>query len=54
MPTYEYRCQDCEETFTRVQRMSEHDDATPSCPECGSEKVEPQLSPVFAKTSRKS
>lgn len=54
MPTYEYRCGDCNETFARVERMTEHSDAKPTCPKCQSNRVEPLLSPVFAKTSKKS
>lgn len=54
MPTYEYRCLECNETFARVERMTEHGDEKPVCPKCRSKKVEPLLSPVFAKTSKKS
>lgn len=54
MPTYEYRCLECETTFTRVERMTDHADAKPKCPKCRSTKVEPLLSPVFAKTTKKS
>ncbi len=54
MPTYTYRCKDCEKTFERMERMSEHEDAHPKCPECGSKKVEQIFASFFAKTSRKS
>ena len=33
MPTYEYRCTDCDHTFDAVQAFS--DDALTECPECG-------------------
>ncbi len=34
MPTYDYTCQDCGNTFTDVQRP---DDPTPPCAKCKSE-----------------
>lgn len=33
MPTYEYRCKDCDHRFEIVQSFS--DDALTTCPECG-------------------
>lgn len=33
MPTYEYRCKDCEHRFDTVQAFT--DDALKTCPECG-------------------
>ncbi|MCC6473117.1 MAG: zinc ribbon domain-containing protein [Burkholderiales bacterium] len=53
MPTYEYRCRDCDHRFELVERMSEHERAH-QCPKCGSDKVEPVMAQFFAKTSRKS
>jgi putative FmdB family regulatory protein len=38
MPTYAYRCEDCGATFDRIERISEHGTAKPSCPKCGSDK----------------
>ncbi len=54
MPTYEYRCRDCDETFEVPQRMEDHDSGGARCPSCGSEDVEQLFSAFFAKTSRKS
>jgi putative FmdB family regulatory protein len=54
MPTYEFRCLECAETFEHAATMSERDTARPRCPGCGSEKVEQVFSAFFAKTSRKS
>ncbi|MEJ2678039.1 MAG: zinc ribbon domain-containing protein [Gemmatimonadota bacterium] len=54
MPTYEYRCLECDEVFERPEHISEHTDAHPKCPICGSEKVEQVFSSFFAKTSKKS
>lgn len=60
MPTYEYRCLDCRETWERSEHMAEHDEVAagdarpPRCPHCGSDRVEQVFAPFFAKTSRKS
>jgi len=35
MPTYDYKCQDCGNTFEHFQAMS--DDPLKVCPECGGE-----------------
>jgi putative FmdB family regulatory protein len=34
-----YRCEDCGATFDRIERISKHETAKPSCPECGSDQV---------------
>ena len=36
---YEYRCNDCGETFEQRKSILPHDTAKPKCPKCGSEKV---------------
>jgi putative FmdB family regulatory protein len=54
MPTYEYRCLECDEIFERSTKMADLDTTQPACPRCGSEKVEQVFSAFFAKTSRKS
>jgi putative FmdB family regulatory protein len=54
MPTYEFRCLDCHETFEKPVRMADRETARPVCPECGSDRVEQVFSAFFAKTSRKS
>lgn len=40
MPIYDYICSECEHTFEFLVRAS----ASPSCPECGNEKVEKLVS----------
>ena len=35
MPTYNYKCIDCEYSFSEFQKMS--DDPVKDCPQCGSE-----------------
>lgn len=54
MPIYEYRCLECQQTFEREATMSEREASRPSCPQCGSERVEQVLSSFFARTARKS
>ena len=39
MPTYAYRCEQCGETFERIETISEREKAKPPCPKCGSDKV---------------
>lgn len=52
MPIYEYRCERCVETVEILVRASEQ----PACPECGSTRLEKQLSvpasPAMAGDSR--
>jgi putative FmdB family regulatory protein len=47
MPTYESRCERCDET-------AEHETAKPQCPKCGGEKVTRAFSALYAETSKKS
>ena len=54
MPTYEYRCEHCGETFEQRETVAEHEAATPKCPKCGSEKVARAFSAFYTKTSKKS
>lgn len=54
MPTYEYRCEGCGETFERSESIAEHDTAKPDCPKCGSDKVVRAVSAFYARTSKKS
>jgi putative FmdB family regulatory protein len=49
VPIYEYRCTDCESSFSRLQKIGAGNDGV-KCPKCGSEVVERLLS-SFASTS---
>ncbi len=53
MPTYEYRCRDCNTVFDRIEPQAEHGHKPPLCPKCKSKSVEQVLTPFFAKTSHK-
>lgn len=54
MPTYEYRCKQCDKSFERSEHVVEHEKSHPQCPNCQSTDVEPVLAEFYAKTSRKS
>ena len=49
MPIYEYRCKDCGNSFSRLQKIGASADGV-KCPQCESAKVERQIS-SFASTS---
>lgn len=54
MPVYEFRCETCRESFSVTESFKEHAEHREKCPKCGSQRVKQQMSPVYAKTSRKS
>lgn len=54
MPTYEYRCDDCGERFSRTESISQHGRKRPTCPKCESVKVTQMFSSFYAKTAKKS
>jgi putative FmdB family regulatory protein len=55
MAIYEFICEDCKETFTLSEAISEHEGHEhPKCPKCDGSKTHQLFSGFFAKTSRKS
>jgi putative FmdB family regulatory protein len=56
MAIYEYQCDDCHETFTVSQAISEHGAKAKrrACPKCKSRATHQLFSSFFAKTSSKS
>ncbi len=46
MPTYEYRCNDCNHKFEKFLTYQEYETATVSCPACGSSHPERIIRPV--------
>ncbi|MEW6326122.1 MAG: zinc ribbon domain-containing protein [Thermodesulfobacteriota bacterium] len=54
MPTYEYQCMKCNEVFTVVLSLAEHEKKKVSCPKCKGKKIKQQISHFMTKTSRKS
>jgi putative FmdB family regulatory protein len=54
MPTYAYRCEQCGESFERIESISEHGTARPACPKCGSDKIANVPTAFVAVTGKKS
>lgn len=54
MALYEYRCEQCDNLFTRMVNFAEHSKGRVSCPKCKSTKVVQLFSAFYAKTIRKS
>jgi len=54
MPTYEYRCKDCGQTFEKATTLEQHErQAKPSCPKCHSRQVAQLPSRFQAVTGKK-
>lgn len=54
MPTYEYHCRHCGETFSVRERIVDHEPAQAVCPACKSQEVERVISGFYARLPRKS
>ena len=57
MPTYEFRCEECDKDFEQVWSLDKWDERIkekPKCPWCGSTRVIKIISMVQVKTSKKS
>ena len=54
MAIYEYRCLNCQRTFTRMESVAEQGKTAVTCPQCRSTRVERVYSSFYAKTVRKS
>jgi putative FmdB family regulatory protein len=55
MPVYDFYCRRCEQPFSAVMHVAEHDAAAAECPRCKKkDQVEKKLSEFMAVTSRKS
>lgn len=46
MPTYEYRCTNCNHKFEKILTYQEYETAAVSCPECGQQAPERIIKPV--------
>lgn len=46
MPTYEYRCLDCQRPFSRFLSYAEYGQVEVSCPRCGSANVQRRIGRV--------
>ena len=54
MPHHDVYCHACKKTFSKVLTLTEYEEGKIMCPHCGSRKVEQQVSPFYAVTSKKS
>jgi putative FmdB family regulatory protein len=53
MPHYEFFCNACQKTFSKILTISEHEKEI-ACPHCGSKSIEQRWSAFSAVTSKKS
>jgi putative FmdB family regulatory protein len=54
MPLFEFLCQDCKGSFSKILTDAEYEKGNFVCPKCGSRKVEQQVRPLHAVTSKDS
>ena len=58
MPTYEFKCKDCQAEFEVIASLSEYErmkqERTVECTACGSSNVEPEIVAFGVQTARKS
>lgn len=53
MPTYDYKCEKCNKSFSITCSINEHGKKRIPCPKCSSLKVKQKVSSFFAVTSHK-
>jgi putative FmdB family regulatory protein len=54
MPTYEYFCKDCQDSFEKTLSLVAHDRESVTCPKCSNKNVEQEFTTFYAVTSKKS
>ena len=54
MPQYEFFCKKCQQTFTIILTLKEHEQGDVKCPKCHGKKLEQRAAAFFAVTSKKS
>ena len=54
MPQYGYFCHGCKKAFSKILEQAEYQEGSITCPHCGGRKLEQQVSPFYAVTSKKS
>jgi putative FmdB family regulatory protein len=52
MPTYVYRCEQCGQSFERLEHVAEHE-SVHRCPNCGSERIVHVMAEFYAQTPKK-
>jgi putative FmdB family regulatory protein len=53
MPQHDFVCKDCKKPFSKFLTVAEYEKGKIVCPECGSRKVEHQVTPPYTVTSNK-
>lgn len=54
MPTYEFVCDKCGQSFAVILSLADYEKKKYKCPECGSKKITQQITTFQAVTSKKS
>ena len=54
MPTYDFRCEKCEASFSLLISLAEYEKKKFSCPKCKSKKLKQQITSFQTVTSKKS
>ena len=54
MPTYEFICKECNESFALMMKISDYEKKRYRCPNCKSKKVVQQITAFQTITSKKS
>ena len=54
MPSYEFECQSCHDTFALSLSMRDREAGDIKCPNCGGTNVQQLISSFMVKTSKKS
>ena len=54
MPTYDYLCKKCNESFSVILSFKDHDDKKAECPKCSGKDLEQQITLFMTKTTKKS
>jgi putative FmdB family regulatory protein len=54
MPSYDFRCKNCQKKVSLKLSVQEMESRQYKCPKCGSKRLEKLLAGFFAQTSKKS
>jgi putative FmdB family regulatory protein len=54
MPRYDFFCQACKKTFSKVLTLAEYEKGEVLCPRCGGDDVEQSWSAFYTITTKKS
>ena len=54
MPTYEFYCEECKNSFSIILSLSEYENENYSCPKCKKKKLKQQITSFQTVTAKKS